>query len=51
MELLRLGASTSLELKEAQRSFEESTTHLSNARFSTKLSETQLLKLSGGIIK
>ncbi|MGQ0827384.1 MAG: TolC family protein [Bacteroidota bacterium] len=51
LERFRLGANTYIELKEAQKSYEESTIRLSNARFSTKLSETQLLKLSGGIIK
>jgi outer membrane protein len=51
LERFRLGASTSIELKEAQRSYEESIDRLSDARFNTKISETQLLKLSGGIIK
>ena len=51
LERFRLGANTSIELKEAQRSYEESINRLSDERFNTKLSETQLLKLSGSIIK
>ena len=51
LERFRLGASTSIELKVAQQSYEDSINRLSDARFNSKLSETQLLKLSGGIIK
>lgn len=51
LERFRLGASTSLELKVAQQSFEDSINRLADARFNLKISETQLLKLSGGIMK
>lgn len=51
LERFRLGASTSIELKIAQESYEESINRLSDALFNAKVSETQLLKLSGNIIK
>lgn len=51
LERFRLGASTSIELKVAQESFGDSIKRLSDSRFNAKISETQLLKLSGGIVK
>lgn len=51
LERFRLGASTSIELKVAQESYEDSIKRLSGSRFNAKISETQLLKLSGGIVK
>jgi len=51
LERFRLGASTSIELKVAQQSYEDSINSLSDARFNSKISETELLKLSGNIIK
>lgn len=51
LERFRLGASTSIELKVAQQSFEDSINRLSDARFNSKISETQLLKLSGEVVK
>ncbi|MDO9186346.1 MAG: TolC family protein [Bacteroidia bacterium] len=51
LERFRLGASTSIELKIAQESYEGSIKRLSDSRFNAKISETQLLKLSGGIVK
>ncbi len=51
LERFRLGASNSIELKLAQQSFEDSINRLSDSRFNAKTSETQLLKLNGGIIK
>ncbi|MES2285556.1 MAG: TolC family protein [Bacteroidota bacterium] len=51
LERFRLGASTSIELKVAQESYEGSIKRLSDSRFNAKISETQLLKLSGGIVK
>ncbi len=51
LDRFRLGASTSIELKVAQQSYEDSINRLSDARFNAKISETQLLKLSGGIVK
>ncbi|MFY9308471.1 MAG: TolC family protein [Bacteroidia bacterium] len=51
LERFRLGVTTSIELKLAQQSYAEATNRLADARFNAKLSETQLLKLSGSIIK
>lgn len=51
LERFRLGASTSIELKIAQESYEGSIKRLTDSRFNAKISETQLLKLSGGIVK
>ena len=51
LERFRVGESNSIELKVAQQSYEEAINRLSDARYSAKISETQLLKLSGGIVK
>jgi outer membrane protein TolC len=51
LERFRLGASNSIELKVAQESYEDSIRRLSDSRFNAKISETQLMKLSGGILK
>jgi outer membrane protein TolC len=51
MERYKIGESNSIELKTAQQSFEDAVNRLSDARYNAKLSETQLLKLSGGIVK
>ena len=51
VERLRLGISTSLELRETQKSLEDSYTRLIAARYNTKLAETQLLKLRGDLVK
>jgi outer membrane protein TolC len=51
LERFKIGESNSVELKIAQQSFEDSINRLSDARYNAKVSETQLLKLSGGIIK
>lgn len=51
MERYRLGLSTSLELRETQRSLEEAYTRLINARYNTKVAETELLRLRGDILK
>jgi outer membrane protein len=51
LERFRLGVSTSIELKLAQQSFEETNTRLAEAVFNAKSSELQLLKLTGDIIK
>jgi len=50
-ERFKLGQSTSIELKIAQQSYEDAINNLADARYNGKLSETQLLKLSGAIIK
>lgn len=51
MERYRLGLSTSLELRETQRSLEEAFTRLINARYNTKVAETELLRLRGDILR
>ena len=51
LERFRLGVSTFIELKVAQQSFQEAIVRLSDAYYNAKISETQLLKLSGGLIK
>ncbi|MFO7846759.1 MAG: TolC family protein [Balneolaceae bacterium] len=47
LERFRLGTISSLELREAQRSFLEAENRLINAQFETKFAETELLRLSG----
>lgn len=47
LERLRLGTISSLELREAQRSFLEAENRLINAQFDAKFAETELLRLSG----
>ncbi len=47
----RVGTSNSIELKTAQQSFADAISRFSDACYNAKLSETQLLKLSGGIVK
>lgn len=47
LERFRLGTISSLELREAQRSFLESENRLISARFEAKFAETELLRLSG----
>lgn len=51
LERFRLGVTASIEIKLAQQSYEEAINRLSDARFNAKISETQLLKLNGNIIK
>lgn len=51
LERFRLGVTTSIELKLAQQSYAEAIDRLADARFNAKLSEIQLLKLTGSIIK
>jgi len=45
MERLRLGQSTSLELRQAQESYEDSMTRLLNFQYNLKISETKLMQL------
>ena len=47
LERFRLGTISSLELREAQRSFLESENRLINSQFEAKVAETELLRLSG----
>ncbi|MEP6645577.1 MAG: TolC family protein [Saprospiraceae bacterium] len=51
LELYRLGSSTYLQLREAQKSLEDAYNRLISARYNTKLSETELLRLKGEIVK
>lgn len=47
----RLGASDILVVKEAQRSYQEAITRLTEIRYSAKRAENELLRLSGQILK
>jgi outer membrane protein len=49
-ERYRLGVSTFLELRIAQRSLEEAYNRLITARYNTKLAETELLRLKGDLV-
>ncbi|OFY83946.1 MAG: hypothetical protein A3F72_06150 [Bacteroidetes bacterium RIFCSPLOWO2_12_FULL_35_15] len=51
LDRFRLGANTSIDIKIAQSSFQSSVSRLSEASYNAKISETQLLKLSGSIVK
>jgi outer membrane protein TolC len=51
MERYRLGVSTFLELREAQRSLEEAYNRLIATRYNTKLAETELLRLKGDLVR
>ena len=51
LERFRLGVSTNLELREAQISLEEGYNRLIAARYNTKVSETELLRLQGNIVR
>ncbi len=51
MERYRLGNASNLELKDAQRSFEEAQSRLVSARYDAKLAETELLRLNGMLVK
>lgn len=49
-ERLKNGLSTALEITEAQRNFEDATTRLYEARYQAKLTETEILKITGKLI-
>jgi outer membrane protein len=51
LEVYRLGASTFIQLREAQKSLEDAYNRLIAARYNTKVSETELLRLKGEIIR
>lgn len=51
VERLRLGISTSLELRETQKSLEDAYNRLIAARYNTKIAETELLRLRGDLVK
>ena len=50
-ERYRLGVSTYLELRDAQQSLQSAYNRLIDARYNTKVAETELLKLRGDIVK
>lgn len=49
LERFRLGSISSLELREAQRTFLQAENRLINAKFEAKVAETELLQLSGDL--
>ncbi|MET6999721.1 TolC family protein [Chitinophaga defluvii] len=51
LERFRQGVSTTLELKEAQQSLEDANNRIIQARYNTKLAETELLRLKGDLLK
>ncbi len=51
VERFRLGISTSLELRETQKSLEDAYNRLIAARYNTKVAETELLRLRGDLVK
>ena len=51
LERFRVGSSNSLELKEIQQTYDDALVRLAEARYNAKVSETQLLKLNGNLIK
>ena len=50
-ERLRLGVTTYLELRETQKSLEDAYNRLIAARYSTKVAETELLRLKGDLVQ
>ena len=50
-ERYRLGISTFLEMREAQRSLQDANTRLIQARFNTKIAEIELLRLRGDLVR
>lgn len=51
LEVYRLGASTIIQLREAQISLADAYNRLIAARYNTKLAETELLRLKGDLVK
>jgi outer membrane protein len=51
LERFRLGYVTSLQLKDAQKSFLDAESRLVSARYDAKVSETELLRLNGTLVK
>jgi len=50
-ERYRLGISTFIEMREAQRSLEEANNRLIQARYNTKIAEIELLRLRGDLVR
>lgn len=51
LEVYRLGASTLIQLREAQISLEDAYNRLITARYDTKVAETELLRLKGDLVR
>jgi outer membrane protein len=51
LEKFKLGASTILELNDAQRRFDDSLNRLVNAQYNERISELELLRLSGSLVE
>ncbi|MBP6432837.1 MAG: TolC family protein [Ferruginibacter sp.] len=51
MERFKLGISTTLELRETQKTLEDAFNRLIAARYNTKIAETELLRLKGDLVK
>ena len=50
-QVYKLGATTYIQLREAQKSLEDAYNRLIAARYNTKLAETELLRLKGDLVK
>ena len=50
-QVYKLNSTTLIQLKEAQISLQDARTRLINARYNTKLAETELLRLKGDLVK
>jgi outer membrane protein TolC len=51
LEVYRLGGSTFIQLRDAQKSLEDAYNRLIAARYNTKVAETELLRLKGELVK
>ncbi|MBL0095918.1 MAG: TolC family protein [Bacteroidetes bacterium] len=51
LERLRSGLSTSLEIQEAQRSYQDAVGRLLTAKYNAKIAETEILRLKGELLK
>ncbi|MBI4946837.1 MAG: TolC family protein [Bacteroidetes bacterium] len=51
LESFRIGKTSSLELKDAQKSYEDAQIRLVNARYDAKSAETELMRLNGMLVK
>jgi outer membrane protein TolC len=51
LESFRIGKTSTLELKDVQKSFEDAQTRLVNARYDAKAAETELMRLNGMLVK
>jgi outer membrane protein len=51
LERFKVGSSNAIELKEIQKSYDDALTRLADARYTAKVSETQLMKLNGALLK